>query len=84
MPARIGHAVGCDACDNTGFSGRVGVFDILEVDEGLRAAIDSDASEVRLREAAGARPSLVASALGLVAEGATSLAEVRRVLGETP
>ncbi|MCB1389292.1 MAG: type II/IV secretion system protein [Rhodobacteraceae bacterium] len=84
VPARIGHAVGCDACDNTGFSGRVGVFDILEVDEGLRAAIDSDASEVRLREAAGARPSLVASALGLVAEGATSLAEVRRVLGETP
>jgi len=84
VPATLAHARGCDACDQTGFSGRVGVFDILEIDENLRAAIDSDASEVRLRDAAGPRPSLMQSALDLVAEGQTSLAEVRRVLGETP
>lgn len=84
VPGVIAHATGCEACDNTGFSGRVGIFDILEIDEGLRAAIDDDASEVRLREAAGPRPSLMQSALALVAEGRTSLAEVRRVLGETP
>ncbi len=82
-PAQIHHAQGCEACDGTGYSGRVGVYDILEIDEKLRAAIDSDASEVRLREAAGERPSLMQSALALVAEGQTSPSEVRRVLGET-
>ncbi|WP_127105278.1 GspE/PulE family protein [Pararhodobacter zhoushanensis] len=84
LPEMIGHAAGCEKCDETGFTGRVGIFDILEIDETLRAAIDSDASEVTLREAAGPRPTLMASALMLVAEGATSLAEVRRVLGESP
>lgn len=84
VPESIGHSVGCESCEGTGFSGRVGIFDILEIDEGLRAAIDTDASEVTLRELAGPRPSLLASALGLVAEGATSPAEVRRVLGENP
>ncbi|MBN8292961.1 type II/IV secretion system protein [Rhodobacter sp. NTK016B] len=83
VPAQIHHAQGCEACDSTGFSGRVGVYDILEIDEKMRAAIDADASEVRLREAAGERPSLMQSALALVAEGQTSLAEVRRVLGES-
>lgn len=84
LPETLPHAKGCEACDHTGFSGRVGIFDILEIDEALRSAIDTDASELRLREAAGPRPSLMQSALALVAQGATSLAEVRRVLGETP
>ncbi len=84
LPAQIAHPTGCDTCEQTGYSGRIGIFDILEIDESLRAAIDSDASEVRLREVAGPRPSLMASALGRVASGETSLAEVRRVLGESP
>lgn len=84
VPETLPHAKGCEACDHTGFSGRVGIFDILEIDEAMRTAIDTDASELRLREAAGPRPSLMQSALELVAQGATSLAEVRRVLGETP
>ena len=75
VPAQIHHAQGCEACDGTGFSGRVGVYDILEIDEKMRAAIDADASEVRLREAAGERPSLMQSALALVADGQTSLAD---------
>lgn len=84
VPGTLAHPVGCDACDGAGFNGRIGVFDILEIDEALRGVIDSDASEARLRAAAGPRPSLMASALALAAGGRTSLAEVRRVLGEAP
>lgn len=83
VPAQIATAHGCEACDNTGFAGRIGVFDILEIDEALKHAIDTDASEVELRRAAGERPSLMASALSRAALGETSLAEIRRVLGET-
>ena len=83
VPALIGHAEGCDACDGSGFAGRIGIFDILEIDDSLRAAIDTDASETALRDAAGPRPSLLAAALARVASGETSLAEVRRVLGDS-
>ena len=48
-----------------------------------RTAIDTDASETALRDAAGPRPSLLAAALARVASGETSLAEVRRVLGDS-
>jgi general secretion pathway protein E len=83
VPAQVKTATGCPRCETTGFSGRIGVFDILEIDDGLKHAIDTDASEVELRRAVGDRPSLMASALARVASGETSLAEVRRVLGET-
>ena len=83
VPDRIATAIGCAKCDNTGFAGRIGVFDILEVDDTLKHAIDTDASEVDLRRAVGDRPSLMASALARAALGETSLAEIRRVLGES-
>lgn len=82
VPAVVHHATGCAVCDGTGYSGRIGVFDILDIDDRLRAVIDSDASEVKLREAAGPRRSLMAAALERVASGETALSEVRRVLGE--
>ncbi|GAB4275256.1 MAG: type II secretion system ATPase GspE [Pararhodobacter sp.] len=81
-PDTLRHPQGCAACDNTGFSGRIGIFDILDVSEALSAAIDNDASEVRLRAAIGPRPSLIAKALARVASGETSFGEVRRVFGE--
>lgn len=83
VPSQIATACGCERCDNTGFAGRIGVFDILEIDEALKHAIDTDASEIELRRAVGERPSLMASALARAALGETSLAEIRRVLGET-
>lgn len=82
VPPQLRHAAGCASCDGSGYSGRIGIFDILEIDDAIRAAIDSDASELRLREAAGPRPSLLALALARVASGETSLSEVRRVMGE--
>ena len=82
-PETLRHADGCDTCGGTGYAGRQGVFEIVEVDEVLSARIGENASELELRKMAIPKDgSLLAQGLSLAAEGATSLAEVRRVLGD--
>jgi len=83
VPKALPRATGCAACDGTGFAGRVGLFDILEIDEGMRRAIERGAGETALAEAAGRTgEGLEAAALARVAAGETTLDEVTRVLGD--
>lgn len=73
--------VGCHRCNNTGYRGRVGVFELLVMNDRLTDALrKSDSAEfVRLaKKTPGYRP-LVVSALKDAAKGITSLEEVRRV-----
>ena len=82
-PAALARPRGCPACEGTGYDGRIGVFDILEIDDPLREAIDAGASETRMRGLPGRRDStLFKAALARVAAGETALEEVRRVIGE--
>ncbi len=82
-PAKVAHAVGCDACGDTGYSGRQGVFEIVEITEAVAAAIGENASEQDLKRLAVPKgTSLLAQGLHLVADGRTSVEEVRRVLGD--
>lgn len=46
------HAVGCERCGHTGYHGRVGVYELLETNEGIRAQIHNQASEAEIRVAA--------------------------------
>jgi general secretion pathway protein E len=45
-------AVGCDKCGFTGYHGRVGVYELLETTEEIRAQIHNRASEADIRHAA--------------------------------
>jgi general secretion pathway protein E len=45
-------AVGCDKCGHTGFHGRVGVYELLETTDHIRAQIHNQASEAEIRAAA--------------------------------
>ncbi len=81
-PDMVHGAVGCPACRGSGYAGRVGIYEIVTVDDALRDAIDSGASEQTLT--ALALPpdrTLLGEALQLVASGQTDMAEVRRVIG---
>ena len=76
-------AAGCDACNGTGHAGRVGVFEILEVSETLRAAIDAGQSETGMKRVAlPPEQTPFGPALHQVAAGRTSLAEALRVVGD--
>ena len=74
---------GCNQCNHTGYHGRIGVYELLEIDYPLADALrrnDPAAFENAARQQQGYRP-LADSALDLAREGVTSLAEVMRLSG---
>ena len=77
-------AEGCTKCNNTGYSGRVSIYEVLEPDAAMLQALRKEDHDAFIN-AAGARDdvkSLGLRALDLALEGKTSLDEVIRVAGE--
>ena len=73
---------GCSRCNNTGFSGRVGVYELLEMTRALAAIVhqgDPAAVESAARDLLGTN-SLAHNALSLVAKGETTIAEAMAVV----
>ncbi len=82
-PDHLFHAKGCPECNNSGYAGRVGVFEIVEINESLRSAIDQGASEQQLKaQALQAESTLLGQGLLAVSEGKTTLGETLRVVGD--
>ena len=75
---------GCSRCNRTGFYGRTGVFELLELDEELANTLRSGDSEAFGREARRQRGfrSLVLNALDLAVHGDTALSEVLALSGQ--
>ena len=76
---------GCPNCYNTGYIGRIAVFEIFHVTSSIRSAIASrqgrEAVEAQIKEGENF-VSLKSNALRLVMEGITSTDEVLRVINE--
>jgi general secretion pathway protein E len=77
-------AVGCPACNHTGYSGRTGVFELLSASDAIRAAVHERASEAELRRLATAAGMQTMRDDGMpwVLTGETSMAELMRVTRE--
>lgn len=73
--------VGCPACRQTGFRGRVGLFELLVVDDSIRDLVQSRGNASRIRAAALASGMHLLSTDGLlkIHQGVTTLDEVLRV-----
>jgi type IV pilus assembly protein PilB len=71
---------GCDTCNTTGYKGRVGLYEVMEVSEELRELILVGASGLELRRKAidEGMITLRASGLRKVKDGLTSIEEVVR------
>ncbi len=74
---------GCPLCNNTGYRGRIGIFELLEIDTVLADALRRGASAEFANKAAKQHGfvSLAASAFELAKRGVTSIEEVLRVAG---
>ncbi len=80
-PPEVCRPVGCLECRNTGYLGRVGIYEILTLNVDLKRLLVAEPDLVKLTEAAyraGMRPLRVAGAMK-VAQGVTTLEEVLKV-----
>lgn len=78
-------AAGCDQCNNTGYKGRVGIFEVLVMDDELEQATrEGSVSEYQMREIAKSQGmvTMVQDGVLKAIEGATSIDEVFRVAAE--
>ena len=71
---------GCDRCTQTGYKGRVGLYEVLEIDDELRELILSGGSAYELRQKAiqNGMVTLRGSGLQKIRDGLTSIEEVVR------
>jgi type IV pilus assembly protein PilB len=71
---------GCEKCNSTGYKGRVGLFELMIMNDALREMMMQNATSDEIREVAQANGmvTLRASGMRCVAEGITTLEEVIR------
>lgn len=77
------HGAGCDNCFHTGYRGRIGVFEILQMNDALRRCITDGADKQTFRETAQKTSDYVTmmqNADELVSRGITTLEEVERTI----
>ncbi len=84
-PAKLGgrpfyFGKGCPSCHHSGFKGRLGIFELLKVNDALRDLIVAGASLVELRQKAGEQGMvpLREAGLGAILRGETTLEEVAK------
>jgi general secretion pathway protein E len=71
---------GCEHCSQTGFQGRIGVFEAIRIDDTLRKLINDGGDEARIAAHAFLRqPNLGSAARALVREGLTTAEEGIRI-----
>ena len=73
---------GCKFCDNSGYKGRIGIFEIMTFNEKVRSLVIQKASSERISEAAieNGMTTMKDDGLNKVLEGITSIDEIARVL----
>ena len=84
-PLTLYRAVGCPECKQTGYRGRFGLYELLTVDDALRALVHQGGNEQAIRAHAVSHGMTLLREDGMahVLSGATTLEEVLRVTRES-
>lgn len=74
---------GCTQCGMRGYAGRIGLYELIKIDDEFRVLINTHAPEVRLREKAAAAgfTTMVEDGIEKIAAGITTVDEVLKVCG---
>jgi len=81
-PAEISKANGCDSCNNSGYSGRAGIYEVIQIDRAMETLIFSGALHSTIEEAAvkSGTSLLLKQGLKKVRDQITSIEEILRVV----
>ena len=74
-------AHGCAACGGTGYSGRIPLFEVMEMTDEIAELIDAPTREIERMAVSQGMSTLRENGIALAAAGITTLEEVRRVAG---
>ncbi len=82
---RFSKGAGCKTCNNTGYKGRVGIYEILTMSDEIKAALSEKISEYEVRELAKKQGMTTMQQDGVlkVLDGLTTVEEILRVAGES-
>ena len=82
--ARLYRGSGCAVCANTGYAGRIGVFEVLEMTDEIRSLITARAPSSDIMKVArhAGMTTMLEDGVSKVLQGATTLEEVLRVTKE--
>jgi len=82
FPNTMFKAVGCSACNTTGYKGRVGVYEAVLSDEKIETILQANPSEREIRKAAHDQgiASMQQDGINKVLKGITTLDELERVI----
>jgi general secretion pathway protein E len=77
----VGEPVGCDRCSGTGYKGRLGVFEVLEVTEEIARLIGTGVAEATIEAKAKAdgMTTMIEDGVAKCRAGVTSMEEILRV-----
>ena len=79
-PVTVCRSGSCEHCNYTGYSGRTGIYELIEIDDELRLLIHEGASEQQMLEAARQHyPGIQEDGRRRILAGETSIEEVLRV-----
>ena len=83
-PSNFKHGTGCSHCNFTGFKGRIGVFELLELDTQMRESLRTNNTNDFVKTVAKNRtsPNLLTNTFELAHQGIIALSEVMYIAGE--
>ena len=77
------HATGCDECNDSGYRGRIGVFEAIIVDDAVSQLVQKNPSDRKIRAHASEKQHLLTMAqdgILKILSGKTDVAELKRVI----
>lgn len=84
IPPQLYKGKGCDSCSHSGYSGQIGIFEILDVNHNIKEMIKPEMSVEELRKAArqAGMKTMFEDGIEKAEAGLTSVEEVMRVIME--
>jgi type IV pilus assembly protein PilB len=81
-PATMAVPIGCEKCDSTGYRGRIGIYELLRLDDSIRNVVRASGSMEQVREIARANGMrmMLEDAIEKLRMGMTTLEEIFRVV----